>query len=392
MAEKAYVNADVLSWARVSARISLEDAAAKISISVERLTEWESGDSQPTIRQAEKLAKMYRRPFALLFLPEIPDDFQPLQDFRRRGSEPLGTASTFIIREMQQKQAWLSDEFKANGEQQNGFIGRFSLNDDPAKVARDILSTIQIDPEHYVGTSPLRHWIDKAEAAGIFVSRTSFIHSRMKLDCEEFQGFAISDPFAPFVFLNSDDWDSPLLFTLVHELAHLWIGESGISNLPEQDIDSFSGFSSVELFCNEVAANALMPVKLMQTFSLSIFSSAKEVFRNIRGLGVSTYAFLVRAYKLKIINLDTYRNLKIQADREFVAFRKREEAKKTLQRASETSGGPSYYLLQVNKNGRLFTQIVLDAYKGGIIEPTQASLLLNVKVNNFQGLEAQLYS
>jgi Zn-dependent peptidase ImmA (M78 family)/DNA-binding XRE family transcriptional regulator len=391
MADKAFVTPEILKWARITARISAEEAASKVSVPAERLEEWESGLSQPTIRQAEKLARAYKRPFALLFLSEIPRDFQPLQDFRRRGSEPLGTGSIFIIREIQQKQDWISDEFKANGEPKIEFVGKFSLESDPATVAEDILSTLQINPRRYTGTSPLREWIDKAETKGIFVSRTSFIHSRMKLDSDEFQGFAIADSYAPFVFINSDDWDAPCLFTLVHELAHLWIAESGISNIGEPDIGGNAELPSIELFCNEVAANALMPTELMQSFSPLMFNSANEIFRNVRGLGVSRFAFLVRSYKLGLIELETYRYLKNQADREFAAYKQREEEKIALQKTAENRGGPSYYLLQVNKNGRLFTQIVLDAYKGGFIEPTQASSLLNVKINNFLGLEAQLY-
>ena len=391
MRDKAYITPDVLKWARVSARMSKDDAAAKVSVSVDRLEEWESGISQPTIRQAETLAKAYRRPFALLFLPEIPTDFQPLKDFRQGGAKPLGTASIFIIREMQQKQSWLSEEFRANGEPHLPFVGKFSLSDDPVLVAKDILSTLQINPQNYIGPSPLREWIDKAEANGIFVSRTSFIHSRMKLDCEEFQGFAIADTHAPYVFVNSDDWDAPLLFTLVHELAHLWIAESGVSNVSDDDIEINAGLHPVELFCNEVAANALLPAELIRGFSSSTFSSTQRIFQSIRSLGISTFAFLVRSYKLRLINLETYRRLKAEADRDFAAYKEREQMRLALQKAGENKGGPSYYLLQVNKNGRLFTQIVLDAYKGGYLEPTHASALLNVKINNFQGLEAQLY-
>lgn len=391
MADKAFVTPEILKWARRTARMSAEEAASKVLVLAEQIEEWESGASQPTIRQAEKLAKAYKRPFALFFLSEIPRDFQPLQDFRRLGSEPLGTASIFIIREMQQKQDWISDELKANGEAKLEFVGKFSLADAPVTVAENILSTLQINPKSYSGTSPLREWIDKAETKGIFVSRTSFIHSRMKLDSDEFQGFAIADPYAPFVFVNSDDWDAPCLFTLVHELAHLWIAESGISNVGEMDIGSNAELPSIELLCNEIAANALMPTELMHSFPPSTFESANEIFRNIRGLGVSTFAFLVRSYKLGMIQLDTYRYLKKQADSAFIAYKKREEERIALQKAGENKGGPSYYLLQVNKNGRLFTQIVLDAYKGGFIEPTEASSLLNVKVNNFKGLESQLY-
>lgn len=105
MAEKAYITPKVLKWARESAKITLEVAASKVDKTVEQLNEWEEGISYPTIKQAEKLAKSYKRPFALFFLPEIPNDFQPLQDFRKSDSKELTTGSVFIIREIQQKQS-----------------------------------------------------------------------------------------------------------------------------------------------------------------------------------------------------------------------------------------------------------------------------------------------
>src|SRR5690606_41800124 len=106
MAEIAYITPKVLKWARTTAKISLEDAAKKLKISEERLAAWEDPDSKdrPTIRQAEILARAYRRPFALLFLPDIPRDFQPLHDFRRTGSKELTTSADFLIREVRQKQ------------------------------------------------------------------------------------------------------------------------------------------------------------------------------------------------------------------------------------------------------------------------------------------------
>ena len=148
----------------------------------------------------------------------------------------LGTASIFIIREIQQKQAWISEVYEENRDKKLSFVGKFSINEDPIKVADDIVTTLNINPFHYSAENPIREWIDKAESKGIFISRTSFIHSRLKLDSEELQGFAISDQYAPFVFVNSEDWDAPQLFTLVHELAHIWIAASGISNEIEPDI------------------------------------------------------------------------------------------------------------------------------------------------------------
>jgi Zn-dependent peptidase ImmA (M78 family)/DNA-binding XRE family transcriptional regulator len=390
MADKAFITPNVLKWARDSAKMTEEIAAAKVSVSVDKLKEWEDGTSQPTIRQAQTLAKSYKRPFALFFLPDIPRDFQPLQDFRKSGSKSLTTSSIFIIREIQQKQGWISDVYTENQEEKLPFVGRFNINDNPQKVAEDILQTLNINPLLYKTDNPIKEWIDAAETNGIFISRTSFIHSRLKLDAEELQGFAIADKHAPFVFVNSDDWNAPQLFTLVHELAHIWIAETGISNEVEPNLKQKDTFHPVELFCNEVAANALMPQKIILNFDASLFQSSKDVFKIAKQLGVSSFALLVRALNLHIISFAIYNNLKQQADKDFAEYLRIEAEKKARQKEKEKPGGPNYFLLKLNRNSRLFTQTVLDAFRGGYIEPTLASNLLNVQVNKFQKLESQL--
>lgn len=391
MADKAYITPSVLKWARESARMTEETAAAKVSVTVDKLKEWEAGTNHPTIRQAQTLAKAYKRPFALFFLPDVPHDFQPLQDFRKSGSKNLTTSSIFIIREIQQKQAWISDVYSENQEDKLAFVGRFSINDDPQTVAKDILETLKINPETYKTENPIKEWIDAAETNGIFVSRTSYIHSRLKLDSEELQGFAIADPHAPFVFVNSEDWNVPQLFTLVHELAHIWIAETGISNEVEPDIKHKDKFHPVELFCNEVAANALMPKEIVLSFESTSFQTSKDVFKVAKQLGVSSFALLVRALNLNIISTPTYQKLKKQADNHYAEYLKREAEKKAKQNEKDKPGGPNYFLLQLNRNSRLFTQTVLDAFRGGFIEPTLASNLLNVQVNKFPKLESQLF-
>lgn len=391
MAEKAYITPNVLKWARESARMSEEIACAKVSVSTEKLKEWESGDSLPTIRQAQTLAKAYKRPFALLFLPEIPRDFQPLQDFRKSGSKPFNTSSIFIIRETQQKQSWIRDLYEENKEKKLSFVGKFNIKDNPEVVAKDILNTLEINPANYQSDNPIKVWIEKAESKGIFISRTSFIHSRLKLDSDELQGFAISDEFAPFIFINSDDWNAPQLFTLVHELAHIWIAESGISNEIEQNVKDKDKYHPIELFCNEVAANALIPKEIINNLDNVTFKSSKEIFKSAKNLGISSFAFLVRAYNLNLINYATYQSLKRDAEYEFGEFLKREAEKKAKQKEKENKGGPNYFLLQLNRNSRLFTQTVLDTFRSGGIEPSLASNLLNVQINKFQKLEAQLY-
>jgi len=312
MAERAYITPEVLKWARETAKISETDAAAKVSVKAEKITEWENGESQPTINQAIKLAKSYQRPFAVLFLPEPPTDFQPLQDFRKSGSKELSTAVTFI----------------------------------------------KINPTKYGEVNPLKKWIDQAEANGIFVSRSSFIHARLKIDKEELQGFAIADPYAPFVFVNSGDWRAPQLFTLVHELAHLWIAQTGISN--NVDIEIKGKLHPVELFCNEVAANALMPEDSIRRISSKSLSDSRQIFRIANVLGVSSFSLIYRALKLELIPLEQYKILKEQATLHFKEFLAKEAIKKAKQKKSP--GGPSPYLLKLNRNSRLFTQIVLDGH------------------------------
>jgi Zn-dependent peptidase ImmA (M78 family)/transcriptional regulator with XRE-family HTH domain len=391
VADKAYITPGVLKWARESARMTEEVAAAKVPTTIERVKEWETGISQPSISQAQKLAKAYKRPFAVLFLPEPPRDFQTLQDFRTKDSKLLSTSSIFIIREIQQKQAWISEANKENREAKSSFVGKFTTRDNPVDVSKDILFTLGINPANYSTNNPIKEWIDKAESKGIFISRTSFIHSRLKLDSDELQGFAIADPYAPFIFINSDDWSAPQLFTLVHELAHIWIAASGVSNNIESDLTYKDRLHPIELFCNEVAANALIPFEIINNNQSTAFKSAKELFEHSKKLGVSSFAFLVRALNLNLISSEKYKSLKQAADAEYKAFLKREVEKKVIQQAKKGDTGPSYYLLQLNKNSRLFTQTVLDAFRGGFIEPTLASTLLNVQVNKFHKLEAQLY-
>lgn len=385
MAEKAFITPDVLRWARETARIPVEIAASKISVEHEKLVEWESGKSYPSIRQAEMLAKAYRRPFALLFLPDIPYDFTPLQDFRKPSSVPLGTASLFIIREIQQKQAWLRELSEENREEKLSFVGKYSIQSNPVEVANDILATLGITPANYQSTNPIKKWIKKAEEKGIFISRTSFINSHLLIDSNELQGFCISDPFCPFIFVNSEDWTAPQLFTLVHELAHIWIAETGISNEIESGIIDEKKIHPVELFCNKVAAHALMPEVEMGKVENAVFNSYELVFKTSRQFGISSYAFLIHAKNLGRINNQQYQILSSQADVQFKNFLKKEEEKKMRQKEQE--GGPNYYQLLVNKNSTLFTQVVLDAWRGGTIEPTQACWLLNTQVNNFHKLE-----
>src|SRR5690606_30647385 len=172
------------------------------------------------------------------------------------------------------------------------------------------------------------------------------------------------------------------------ELAHIWIAKSGISNEIDIEFTNKSKFHPVELFCNQVAAHALMPRELIIQFGADTFKSKDLIFKEAKKLGISSLAFLVRALNLKLISLSEYKALKRDAQVEFEKFLEREKSKKEEQR--KRKGGPDVYLLRLNKNGKLFTRIVMDSFKNGSLSPSMASNLLNTQINNFQKFEKLL--
>lgn len=229
----------------------------------------------------------------------------------------------------------------------------------------------------------MKEWIAAAESAGIFVTRTSYIHTRLSIDPNELQGFVISDDYAPFLFINSKDWKAAQLFTLVHELAHIWIAESGTINDIGGIIEDRDQFHPIERFCNEVAAQALMPEYLMIPLAEKDTWTPERIFRHGRNLGVSSLALIYRLRNLNLISKEEFADLKQNAEEEFQKFLIREEEKKK----SKSNGGPDFYLMRLYRNGKLFTQTVLDSFHSGVIGPSQASGLLDVKSNKFHKLE-----
>ncbi|MDZ7846929.1 MAG: ImmA/IrrE family metallo-endopeptidase [Owenweeksia sp.] len=169
------------------------------------------------------------------------------------------------------------------------------------------------------------------------------MHSHLKLDKNQIQGFAIADPHAPFIFINSDDWNAPQLFTLVHELAHIWIASSGISNAIEPELRDRTKYNPIELFCNEVAANALLPEDYLKSLSRSDYSESEQIFKLAKQIGVSSFALLVRLRNLNLLGQTEYSDLKKQSDMDFEDFLKREAEKKKLQKQKKEVRIITYY-------------------------------------------------
>lgn len=384
---EALVTPKVLGWARERAGLSILEVAKKFKRAQEEIEAWETGQIKPSIAQARRLSELYKRPLAVFYLPEPPIEFDTLRDFRRLPKEDriFNRGLLELIRTAFEHQWWIKEFMEEEGVSKLPFVGSATINDNPLEVASQILEKFEITPDEQC-KAPSRYyalklWIEKVESKGVFVFRNGSI------DLQDCRGFVLSDSIAPFIYLNSDDADVAQLFTLVHEIAHLWLNISGISNLGY--IGSFvsNDDSEVEIFCNKVASDALINLDrfMIEIKKLNISLNIKEKIEKLsRVFKVSEEAISRKLLQVKYISKDDYENLREYYQNRWFELKKLEDI-----RTKEKKGGPSYYLTKVSHNGLLYTQTVIGAYMGGRISGRDASSLLSVKLNNLSKLASQ---
>ncbi len=260
MSQAALVNPSLLRWSRERAGLSTEQVAKKLPVKPDRVQEWEAGQTKPTFLQAQKWASLAHIPFGFLFLQQPPVEQLPLPDLRTVGGIAPQRPSLELldtVRDAIRKQDWYLEYLQNQEHQPLAFVGRFDSRSRVAEVVNDIRRTLGVNPDaarlDYDKYS--RALIDAAEMAGILVMRSGIAlgNTHRKLEVSEFRGFAISNAHAPVVFVNSSDAPTARLFTLLHELAHIWIGSSGVSD------GSTANGRDEERFCNAVAGEFLAP-------------------------------------------------------------------------------------------------------------------------------------
>lgn len=382
MAE-ALINRDILSWARQRAEISPGELANAINVNEEKYLGWESGEKHPTFRQAQILAKKLFIPFGYLFLPEIPALTPQIADLRTVRDEQRNQFSLEfqdILNDAQRKQNWYKELLLNEGAQPLEFIGRFSVTSSFYEVARDIEQTLGVNQEFRTGCTSwenfLSKFIEKAEENGILILRNGVVgnNNRRKLSVNEFRGFVLSDPIAPLIFINNNDAQSAKIFTLAHELAHLWINESGVSNV-DPVTSSAPNYNRIEKFCNKVAAELLVPEDAFIE-SWSNDASLQENLINLsRHFRVSNLVILIRAKTLGKITPQVFS----------------EEYPKHLvfRDASQNSSGNFNNTLPV-RNSKLLTRTILNSTLEGRTLYREAARLLGVKVSTINSLATNL--
>ncbi|MGD9739706.1 MAG: ImmA/IrrE family metallo-endopeptidase [Bauldia sp.] len=259
---KASINPKVLEWARVSAGFSPAEAAGRLNLEEDRLLLWEAGTDAPSIPQLRKLAELYKRPLAVLYLPEPPLTFQPMHDFRRlpdTGSRPFSPGLTLEIRLAQQRRMLALDLFEEAEETPIPFALTAAADEKPDVVGERIRTALGVDyglQSHWrEARVAFTAWRSQIEGLGVLVFQASRVES------EEASGFAIWGDPLPAIVVNRKDAYPRRVFSLLHELAHLMLRQSGVSDL-EWEGPRPTGDQAIEAFCNATAAAALMPREL----------------------------------------------------------------------------------------------------------------------------------
>ncbi len=253
----AQINHSILTWARERSGISMPAFAAKCGISEERLRRWEDGEEQLTFKQAQKFADKAYVPFGYLFLNEPPVDELPIPDLRTVGSSGVNRPSAELldlIKLTLQRQQWYRDYLTNELASPGIAVGRVNPSAPTEVIVNDMrqLLGVPAHPQRGNWEDYYRDLITRIEAIGVLVMRESSLnHHTRPLRVEEFRGFAIAEEYAPVIFVNHADAAGARLFTLIHELCHIWMGISGVSDGSE------SSHHDSEVKCNAVAAEFL---------------------------------------------------------------------------------------------------------------------------------------
>ena len=244
------VKPELLRWAQERAGFAADSLTRKFP----RLGAWEGGQAAPTLKQLERFARATRTPVGYFFLPAPPVERLPIPDFRTVGSEPLRRPSPDLLETVylcQQRQEGYRDHARATREPRRDFVGSATVDSDIVATAEAMRATLGLDLAE-------RRLVAHADAAGVLVMTSGIVGSNTHrpLDPDEFRGFALADDLAPLVFINGADSKSAQMFTLAHELAHLWLGQSALSDATAERTPSHK----VERWCNQVAAEVLVPL------------------------------------------------------------------------------------------------------------------------------------
>lgn len=379
------LQAGVLQWARERAGLEPAQLAGKLGIKPERVFEWEKS-GRISFSQVDKLAHHTHTPVGFLYLAAPPEDRLTIPDLRTVGDRPLHRPSPDLletVQMMQRRQAWMREELIEDAMDPLGFVGAFGLNSPHRDVAEAMRGALKLDHDwaarEQSWTDALRHLRKQIEDAGVLVMFNGIVgnNTHRKLNPDEFRGFALVDEYAPLIFINGADFKGAQMFTMAHELAHIFIGAAGVSNFEALQPASHA----VEQFCNRVAAEFLVPEAGLREYWARMGRIDEPYQAIARQFKVSTLVAARRALDLGLINRETF----------FEFYQPYQEDERRLQQRKDKAGG-SFWNNQNVRIGYRFGTAIIRAVSEGRLLYRDAYALTGLKGKTFDRFVKNLSS
>lgn len=357
------INNNLLIWAIERAGINIDE----VSKTIPYFSSWLLGKKKPTVKQLEKFAQKVHLPFGYLFLDNPPEEKLPIPFFRTINSQEhkinLNIYDSVLI--LQQRQNWLTDYLKENNYPKLNFVGKFSRNPDINEVVNDIRTTLKINEEWAREFSTWEkakdHLTQLIEDAGIITTFSSIVgnNTRRKIKVDDCRGFVLVDEYAPFMFINSADSKSAQMFTIAHELAHIWIGKSAGFDFRQLQPAN----NDTEVLCDRIAAEFLVPAKSIE----ESWKTVKDISQLAKHFKVSQIVIARRLLDLGKINKS-----------EFIIFYENYISTDFAHSESRESGG-DFYKTQRKRLSVRFISFVNQAVKEHKLLIRDAYNLTNLK-------------
>ena len=377
------VSPEILRWAAERSGLSIDLLQRRFP----RLPDWVRHEGSPTLRQLEHFAKATHTPIGYLFLQEPPVERLPIPDFRAMDRDRIRRPGADLLDTIylcQQRQEWFREYARNEGLRPLGFVGSARLEDSIEATAATIRTALGFDlaqrREDPRWTDALRRFIGQAEELGILMMVAGVVGSnnRRKLDPREFRGFALADPVAPLIFINGSDSKAAQMFTLAHELAHIALGQSAVSDAqPSQLQEAVLPEERIERWCNQVAAELLVPLVAFRAEYRARGEWREEAQRLARVFKVSTLVILRRMYDAGGFTRELF----------WEAYDAEVERLKSL----PTGSGGDFYLTLGARVGKRFSRAVVTSTIEGRSSFTDAFRLLGFKkMSTFRALSQDL--
>jgi Zn-dependent peptidase ImmA (M78 family) len=402
MARAENINPAILVWARETAGLTLLEAAERLGLSSsvrgtaeEKLVALESGDVKPTRSQLLKIATVYRRPLTSFYRSRPPVVAERGEDFRTIAGDVSREEAALLdalLRDIRARQdmvrAILEDDEDVR---RLAFVGSMTIREPVVTAARRIKETLGIEDDQGFrrGLNSYDELFGalraRVEGIGVFVLLAGNLGSHHTNISERvFRGFAVADDIAPFIVINDQDAVTARSFTLIHELAHIFVGSTGVSGAPST-VDPSTPLARVERFCNDVAGEFLLPEASLAAFvRIDGVEQAQSVIADIAASrNVSEAMVAYRFWRTGRIDAADYRELVAMYASRWSQFRER---RREQARESESSSGPSYYTVRKHRLGSALVNLIGRTLRANEMTHTKAAKVLGVKPSNVEPL------